>query len=90
MACQVLLNRSTYRKFAMQNGLIKESGNLQTSAEACYKYITDKVDFIESHTGLEDVLIETEILAKCFKTHKKMDTSINRLCWRIPQVATNR
>ena len=90
MACQVLLNRSTYRKFAMQNGLIKESGNLQTSAEACYKYITDKVEFTESHMGLEDVLIETEILSKCFRTHKKMDTSINRLCWRIPQVATTK
>ena len=86
MACQVLMARATYIKFAKTNGLQSEKGNLQTSAEACYKYLKNKLDFVEEHTGLEDVKIEVEIMAKCFATHKKLDTTINSRCWQIPQV----
>ena len=85
MACQVLLNRTSYIKFALQNGLISSADNVQTSAECCYKYIRNKIDFEESHTGLEDVLIEVEILKECYRQHVKMDTSINCACWRLPQ-----
>ena len=85
MACQTLLNTSTYIKFAERNNLISQADNILTSAESCYKFLKKDVDFVESHTGLEDVEIEVEILAKCYKTHKKMDTSINTLCWRLPQ-----
>ena len=85
MACQVLLNRTSYIKFALQNGLISNADNVQTSAECCYKYIRDNIDFKESHTGLEDVLIEVEILKECYRQHVKMDTSINTACWRLPQ-----
>lgn len=85
MACQVLLNSTSYIKFALQNGLETEAGNIQTSAEACYKFLTNSVDFTEEHTGLEDVRIEIDIMAKCFSTHKKMDKNINTSCWRLPQ-----
>ena len=85
MACQTLLNTSSYIKFAERNGLESASGNVKTSAECCYKYIKDRVDFVESHTGLEDVKIEVEILAEIFKTHKKVDKSIYPACWRLPQ-----
>jgi hypothetical protein len=85
MACQVLLNSTSYVKFAMQNGLQSDKGNLLTSAESCYKWLKNKVDFIEEHTGLEDVKIEIEIMAKCFSTHKRMDKNIYSACWRLPQ-----
>lgn len=85
MACQTLLNTSTYVKFAEQNGLVSEKNNLLTSAESTYKFLKKNIDFVESHTGLEDVQIEVEIMAKCFATHKKMDKSINSCCWRLPQ-----
>ena len=85
MACQVLLNRTSYIKFALKNGLISSTDNVQTSAECCYKYIRDNIDFKESHTGLEDVLIEVEILAECYRQHVKMDTKINCACWRKVQ-----
>lgn len=85
MACHVILDSSSYVKFALQNGLESEKGNLLTSAEACYKFLKKTIDFSECHTGLEDVKIEVEIMAKCFSTHKKMDKSINSACWRIPQ-----
>ena len=56
-----------------------------TSAEVVWAYLTDNVDFEEKHTGLEDVKIEVQIMAHCFRQHKKMDKGINRLCWRTPQ-----
>lgn len=85
MACQTLLNTTSYIKFALANGLESDKGNILTSAESCYQFITNSVDFTESHTGLEDVKIEVEILAKCFATHKKMNKNINSACWRLPQ-----
>ena len=85
LACQVLLNRSSYVKFALNNGLVSEANNILTSAEACYRYITDEINFNEEHTGLEDVLIEVKILAECYRQHKKMSGVINPSCWRLPQ-----
>ena len=85
MACQVIMDTRKYVKFAIQNGLVSEKGNIQTSAESCFKFLTDDVNFIESHTGLEDVKIEVQIMAKCLKTHKRLDRKINSACWRLPQ-----
>lgn len=85
MACQVICTQKRYRKFCEQNNFIKPSGNIHTNAETVYAYMTKNSNFDEAHTGLQDVLIEAEILAKCFAQHKKMDKSINRMCWRIPQ-----
>ena len=85
MACQVLFTQKTFQKMAIQNNWLSASGNIKTSAEIAYNYLHNTTEFQESHTGLEDVLIECEIMARCFRQHKKMDTSINRLCWKIPQ-----
>lgn len=85
MACQTILQQKSYFRYALENGLVKENGNLMTNAEAAYRYICKDKDFTENHTGLEDVMIETAILAKCYQQHKKMDTSINRGCWQKPQ-----
>lgn len=78
MAKQVLCTQKSFKKFAEKHNLKTPSGKrLSNTAETLYKYITKDVNFIESHTGLEDVLIETKILAKCYKQHKKM----NSLLW---------
>ena len=85
MACQTLCMQKAFIRFCFENGFVSPSGNVKTSAETVYAYITQNPTFDESHTGLADVLIETKIMAKCFRQHKKMDKQINRLCWRIPQ-----
>lgn len=85
MACQVLMNRKTYIDFAVKNGLESEAKNILTNAEACYQYITNQTDFAESHTGLEDVKIEVEIMRECYRQKKKMDKKINPSCWRLVQ-----
>lgn len=64
-----------YCKFCIENGYITEKGNIQTKAEIVYKYLFNDLDFIEEHTGLEDVKIEYQILLKAFGTHKKLDNS---------------
>lgn len=85
MACQVLYTQTRFIKFCIENNFISETGNIQTSAEIGQRYITKNIDFVEEHRGLDDVLIEVQIMAKCYKQHKKMDKNINRLCWKIPQ-----
>ena len=85
MACQVLLNRTSYIKFALKNNLVSDKGNILTNAECCYQYLMNDVNFKEEHTGLEDVLIEVYIMKKCFDTHKKLDRKIYSACWRMPQ-----
>lgn len=87
MACSVILNRPSYVKFAIKNNLITQNGNIQTSAECAYKYITKDTNFVENHTGLEDVLIEIAIMAYCYRQHKTFDNSINPYCWRKVQKA---
>ena len=85
MACQLICTQKNYIKFCLENGFVSPSGNIKTSAETVYAYMTNNADYDENHTGLEDVLIETKILAKCFAQHKKMEKNIYRFCWRIPQ-----
>ena len=72
MARQVIGTMPTYRKFCQENGYLTKNGQLRFTAEILYRFISKDNTFVESHTGLEDVLIEKEILAYCFKQHKKM------------------
>ena len=85
MACQLICTQKAYIRFCLDNGFVSSSGNIKTSAETVYAYMTANCNYEENHTGLEDVLIETKILAKCFAQHKKVEKNINRFCWRIPQ-----
>lgn len=86
MACTSILNRPSYRKFATENNFLSEKGNIKTSAECAYRYLMKDKDFIEEHTGLEDVLIEVAIMAYCYRQHKKFDNSLNNNCWKKVQI----
>ena len=74
MAQDVVAKTPTYKEFCEENGYMTKhkTPRPQVKAEVLYKYITGDNDFIESHTALEDVLIEKEILSYCFNKHKKM------------------
>ena len=74
MALDVVAKTPTYKRFCEENGFMTKhkTPRPQVKAEVLYKYITGNLDFTESHTGLEDVLIEKEILAYCFSKHQKM------------------
>lgn len=72
MSRDVLGKMPTYRRFCEENSYITKNGKPRFTAEIIYRFITKNNDFVESHTGLEDVMIEKEILAYCYKQHKKM------------------
>lgn len=82
IACQVLGKQKTFQWENIRN----VNNNLITNAERMFSYI-EQIDFEEDHTGLEDAIVESQILARCFASHKKIDKRINRACWRIPQQA---
>ena len=84
-ACSTVLNTKSYIDFALKNGLVSECDNIQTSAECAYKFITGDTEFCEEHKGLEDVRIEVAVLASCYKTHKKIENSVNSACWKKVQ-----
>lgn len=74
MALDVVAKTPSYRAFCEENGYMTKhkTPRPQVKAEVLYRYMTGDNEFVESHTGLEDVLIEKEILAYCFRKHKKM------------------
>lgn len=73
MAQDVICPMPTYKRFCeAHEGFTLKNGNPRKTAEILYKFITKNPDFVESHTGLEDVLIEKEILAYCIRQHKPM------------------
>ena len=72
MARDVIAPMPTYQKFCTENGYLTKNGKVRLTAEILYRFISKDNSFIESHTGLEDVLIEKEILAYCKRQHKKM------------------
>ena len=81
IACQVLGTQKTFQWENVRN----EKGNLLTNAERMFAYLSQNEDFEEEHTGLADAIVETQILARCFSSHKSINKNINRACWRIPQ-----
>lgn len=58
-----------YIAFCQSNGYMTKHRKPQPrlTAEILYRYIMGNNDFIESHTGLEDVLIEKEIFMATYK-----------------------
>ena len=72
MARDVIHKMPTYRYFCEEHGLLTANGRLSAKAEDLYRFIIKDPTFIESHTGLEDVQIEREIMLYCFRQHKKM------------------
>ena len=78
MARSIYGKSPTYRKWCEQNGYLTKTGQVRLTAEILYRYITGDSKFIESHTGLEDVLIEKEIFRKCMAWHRPMQKRLFR------------
>lgn len=74
MARDVFSKNRKYSEYCQKNGYLTAHKHPQNrlTAEILWRYISNDPEFIESHTGLEDVEIETEIMVYCLKTHKKI------------------
>ena len=69
MAKDAIGKTKEYTDFCIRNGYLTKHKNPQNrfTAEILWRYINNDPDFIESHTGLEDVEIEKEIFVVCMK-----------------------
>ena len=78
MARAVIAPMPTYKRFCEEHGYMTKHAKPrpQLKAETIYKFITADTDFTESHTGLEDVMIEKEIFAYCMAKHQKMEKAL--------------
>lgn len=83
-ACEAKLNTNAYKHVARMNNWITPAGNYRTNAESAYRYISGNWNFIEDHTALSDAIIETEIMASCYRAHKKIPYNVVKGgSWRI-------
>ena len=74
MANDTICKQKTYIAWCERNGYMTKHSKPRprATAEILYRYISGNEDFVESHTGLEDVMIEKEIFAHCMRQHKPM------------------
>lgn len=85
-ACMTKLSQSGYRTLAHALGWVSEAGNLRTTAETAFRYVSGQHEFIESHTALHDAEIETKILAECFRMKKAIPyDKLERHPWKYAQ-----
>lgn len=69
MARDAIGSTEEYTEFCVKYGFVTKHKKPQNrlTAEVLWRYISNDIDFEESHTGLEDVMIEKEIFATCIK-----------------------
>lgn len=65
MAREVLKDDVEYDNFCYENNYLTKRGCKRYTAEILYRFFTGNNDFVEKHTGLEDVSIEKVIFAEC-------------------------
>jgi hypothetical protein len=74
MANDTICKQKSYIAFCQENGYITKNNQVRKTAEVLYRYISGLTDFDEVHMGLDDVMIEKDIFAKCWAQHKPMRT----------------
>lgn len=68
LSCTKLINQDQYKLNCLEKSLITQSGLFfKTSAESTFQFLIDDYGFIEEHTALGDVVIESQILLKVLK-----------------------
>ena len=85
-SCITLCRRPTYHKDALTFGWFSDAGNVRTTAEHVFRYLSKQPDFIEDHTALSDVHIERDILSNLYKLKGPVPYGrANAACWRLAQ-----
>ena len=80
MSQEVFGQNEEYALFCKKNNYLTKhkSPKNRYTAEILYRFLSGKDDFIESHTGLEDTLIEKEIFMYCYKRKPKNKALFDR------------
>lgn len=73
MARETFKQDKDYSNFCIRNNYLTKNGKNRYTAEILYRYLTNNNNFVESHTGLEDTLIEKEIFVECMKRNPNLN-----------------
>ena len=73
IAAQTIMQHKTFHKIALRENWYTEKGNVLSNAEVAYRYITNDLQFMESHTALHDTEIESQILVRCLNQKMKLE-----------------
>ena len=76
MARQILKNDDDYCTFCYENDYLTKRGQRRYTAEILYRYITGIDDFSEVHQGLDDVMIEKELLRYFAKKNPEVESAL--------------
>lgn len=72
MARYTIGKQKLYIKWCYENGFLTKAGKPKLNVETLYRYMSNNKNFDESHTGLEDAIIESQIMILALRQHKKM------------------
>ena len=84
MAQDAIVSTRTYKQWATDRGYTQKNGAPRKTAEMIYRYMTGEENFNEEHTGLEDVLIEVQIMAFCFSERDRRKVKMRVKLWENP------
>jgi hypothetical protein len=89
-SCITVLRSRLYHDVAQTQGKdagwITDAGNVRTTAEKTYAFLSGDYDFIESHTALHDAQIETEILHRLLARKERIPyNELQGFSWRKAQ-----
>ena len=76
MARGILKNDESFGEFCYENDYLTKNGCRRYTAEIIYRWLHQDNDFIESHTGLEDVKIEREIFEFLHSKNPEFDSRL--------------
>lgn len=76
MSREIFGNDEKFGNFCYENNYLTKRGQRRYTAEILYRFLTGDNNFIESHTGLEDVLIEKDIFCECLKRKKDINGTL--------------
>lgn len=76
MSRELLADDVNYCDYCRKHGYVTKNNKPQFTAEVLYRYIHKDETFIESHTALEDVLIEKDILHYCISNNPNLDGNL--------------
>lgn len=73
MSRELLKKNESYGEFCYKNDYLTARGCRRYTAEIIYRWLSGCEDFVESHTGLEDVRIEREIFLYCLNENPEIN-----------------
>lgn len=73
MSRKLLKENNDFGTFCYENDYLTTRGCRRYTAEIIYRWLTNNNEFVESHTGLEDVKIERKIFEYCLAQDPEID-----------------